>query len=646
MRREGIQEETIGSCAVMERPALAPPRVQPSPRAARKSEWLRSALAHHHCPDPGADNEVVVLATGIDQYLQEVFHHLAYPNRDDTVSAEDFTALCAVLGLTGGKRAMKGKGRTGEGEKHEEDEEFRDVCSGLPSQLSFKDFHARLCGYFRVRSARGDTGERAWRLPVTEDTELVERQIRLRWPRVRRRKCVSFDLTRDQNGAVNRSVKGRTAEDRESDEAAALRELVEDLRSALQGSDARCLALEVALRRGRSRALPSPSSFNSTVSTPTTSITLIQGKLVPTHRIKGQSRGAGGDGARRVARRQDIRDPLLRELKLIRSSRDGQVEEAIKFNECLEEELRWAYQEVRKLQGVESALRKENAQIRRRAEEAREALSLGLQRVRMIQEQAQSVPQLRSRISQLEAELQQYRSCCTCIPVHVHQRMYPNGAEDACSKTECLQRAVEGRAASDEEEDNGGMREGGQCSLSEAKKHISRLHSCDKGCQKHVVRQLFSQSHLHDKTFKDSRGRCSWRIQNQERPEGGRCFEKEKRPEEEEDKTRLEEKEKTRLCLLEEKLADALTLQLQLRNKNVSRRLLGKIVMDTLDVCSRSGHGPSQVLQVADALCVRLSSRDLLGNGGGDEAGESRVKPLVPSSGCQTSSVNPLLISC
>lgn len=198
----------------MERTALAQPRVQPSPRAARKSEWLRSALAHHHCPDPGVDNEIVVLATGIDQYLQEVFHHLAYPNRNDTMSAEDFTALCAVLGLTGtekGKRMM----RSGDGEKDEEDEEFRDVCSGLPCQLSFKDFHSRLCGYFRVRSARRSIGECAWRLPVTEDTELVERQIRLRWPRVRRRKFVSFDLTRDQNGAVNRSIKGRTAEDRE-----------------------------------------------------------------------------------------------------------------------------------------------------------------------------------------------------------------------------------------------------------------------------------------------------------------------------------------------------------------------------------------------------------------------------------------------
>lgn len=85
---------------------------------------------------------------------------------------------------------------------------------------------------------------------------------------------------------------------------------------------------------------------------------------MPTLRIKGQLSAADGDRTRRVARKRDIRDPLLRELKIIRSSRDGQLEEAIKYNERLEEELHWAYQEVRKLQGVESALRKENAQIR------------------------------------------------------------------------------------------------------------------------------------------------------------------------------------------------------------------------------------------------------------------------------------------
>lgn len=189
------------------------PRVQPSPRAARKSEWLRSVLAHHHRPDPCAENEIVVLATGIDQYLQEVFHHLAYPNRNDTMSAEDFTSLCAVLGLGGADKRKKAEEEgPGDAAEPEEDEEFIQVCSQLPCQLSFKDFHSRLCGYFRVRSARKGAEACAWRLPVTEDTELLERQIRLRWPRVRRRKCVSFDLTKNQNKPDSRPAKSRTAE--------------------------------------------------------------------------------------------------------------------------------------------------------------------------------------------------------------------------------------------------------------------------------------------------------------------------------------------------------------------------------------------------------------------------------------------------
>ncbi|XP_068171255.1 EF-hand and coiled-coil domain-containing protein 1 isoform X3 [Antennarius striatus] len=588
----------------MKRTAFVAPRVQPSPRAARRSEWLRSALAHHHCPDPGVENEIVVLATGIDQYLQEVFHHLVYPNRSDTLSSEDFSTLCAVLGLSGagrGKRTVT----EGDGAKDEDDEEFRGVCSGLPCQLSFKDFHSRLCGYFRVRSARRGTAESALRLPVSEETELVEKHIRLRWPRARRRKRVSFDLTKDQNGSVNGSIDQRAAEERDSDELVGLRELVEDLRSALQGSDARCLALEVALRRERSRSVPNPPGFISTVSAPPkTSVTLIQGKLVPTQRLKGAWSRAGGEAARRTTRKRDIRDPLLRELNLIRSSRDGQLEEAIRFNGRLEEELRWAYQEVHKHHGVETALRKENAHIRSQ-----------------------------------------------CTPDPTRQRA-PVG-DEASSKTECLQRAVEGRAASDEEEEeeeDRAMREERQSGPMEVEKHISRLHVCVKGCPNHALHQLPPPGDPQDKnlisTLKDSRGRCSREGSDKEQPEEETGVQKEKKPEEEEDETRMRKKEFARLCLLEQKLTDVLTLLQQLRDQNVSWGALGKMVMETLDASSRNGDGPSRLLRVAEGLCVRLSSGNLLDQTGDDEGGDSREKLLVPSSGCQKSSINPLLISC
>lgn len=72
---------------------------------------------------------------------------------------------------------------------------------------------------------------------------------------------------------------------------------------------------------------------------------------------------------------------------------------------------------------------------------------------------------------------------------------------------ECLQRAVEGRAASDEEEEDRG--------LSEAKKHISRLHSCGKGLvyihhtHNHPNIICFPPTTSHVTLFTDVRAMCS-----------------------------------------------------------------------------------------------------------------------------------------
>ncbi|KAM6980788.1 EF-hand and coiled-coil domain-containing protein 1 [Aplochiton taeniatus] len=525
----------------MQRGAVILP-AKPSPHAARKSEWLRSALAHHHCPDLGVENEIVVLATGIDQYIQEVFHHLAYPNQYDVVSAEDFKVLCAVLGLTGEKRKEYNK------EGDNEDEEIG-IFSGLPCEIGFKDFHSRLCGYFRLYAARHGTNERTERLPITEETEHVEREIRLRWPRVRRKKSVSFNLSIDQKGfrPLSNTAKGhipatdpKTGPQAECElETAALRELVEDLRSALQGSDARCLALEVALRRERKRSHLLENHPDGTPSNTTTSpIQAVSSLLTParlatskeqkekvtsTPAHRGRGRGVGGEGpvARRSAERQDARDPLLRELKLIRSSRDGQLEEAIRFNQRLEEELRWAYQEIGKLEAAESQLRRENASIRRRAEDAREALRQGLQKVRLIQEQAQSVPGLQGRVTQLEAELHEHRSQCTC-------------------------------------------RDDGNPRLNEPSVRTEHTGMEEMGME---LKEKF------------------------EEVEGLRL------------EVQLIETERVRLSFLEEKLTHALTLLHQLRNKNVSHMTLGKILMDALDTGGQRGHGPATVLQVAEALC-------------------------------------------
>ncbi|MBN3325220.1 EFCC1 protein, partial [Atractosteus spatula] len=584
------------------------PRTLSTFRPSRKSEWLRSALTHHYDPDPGVENEIVVLATGIDQYLQEIFHHLAYYSGDDLVSAEDFRLLCAVLGILEAEQGEEEKADGGE---------TQGICSRLPPELGFKEFHSRLCGYFCLRSGGSKADAR---LPVAEETEHIEREIRLRWPRVRRRKCVSFDLSKDVPSGKKQIHKSRSilkldnlhhcSEESEDEtdsgpqgaalsqleiENASLRELVEDMRAALQGSDARCLALEVAARRQ-------------------------------------------GEG----------------ELELVRA----------------------------------------------KAEDARSALVTGLAKVREMQGRASLVPALEDRVQELEAEIQSYRTRarCTCKtdtvsqgaaapttsdPQGPSQRHSPTGRDDSCARgdearsqsgqqaaseavtavcvspqaEEGLQRAVEGRAASDEEEERGG--EEGQCCLVEVKRLISRLHCCAKGCQNTAARHLLiSQTCYHGNTpdgismTAELRGR-SWKshARSEEKERGTeRESELEKLlcsvgkdlqlKQEEAEMLRLElqmvETERVRLSLLEEKLADVLTLLLQLRSKNISRRALGKILMDTLEVCSKAGHGPSHSLQVLDTLCQQLLACELLCECSGGQPGSRNPRGMA----------NPLLISC
>lgn len=200
---------------------------------ARRTQWIVSTLAHHYGLDRGVENEIIVLATGLDQYLQEIFHHLDYQG-GGRVPAEDFDALCEVLGL---------------------DQEG----GAAPGDLSFRTFHARLCGFFSSRAGRRyEEGG----LLVGRDSQHIETQIRLRSPLRRRHRppCGPPAGGRRGGGApcsgecYEEVVALEEAEDRVTsleDENASLRELVEDMRAALQSSDARCLALQVRPPRGR-----------------------------------------------------------------------------------------------------------------------------------------------------------------------------------------------------------------------------------------------------------------------------------------------------------------------------------------------------------------------------------------------------------
>uniref|UniRef100_A0A8C0X4K4 EF-hand domain-containing protein n=1 Tax=Castor canadensis TaxID=51338 RepID=A0A8C0X4K4_CASCN len=210
----------------------------PYRRPARRTQWLLSALAHHYGLDRGVENEIVVLATGLDQYLQEVFHHLDCRGAGRLPRA-DFRALCAVLGLraegaadeaaqdSAVRDANSGAVAAGDGDADVE-EEARLALRAEPPELTFRQFHARLCGYFGARH--------------------IETQIRLRRPR-RRRPPGAPGPDRNPDGGSDGERVARLEEENSS-----LRELVEDLRAALQSSDARCLALQVGLWKSQAAA--------------------------------------------------------------------------------------------------------------------------------------------------------------------------------------------------------------------------------------------------------------------------------------------------------------------------------------------------------------------------------------------------------
>ncbi|XP_073889266.1 EF-hand and coiled-coil domain-containing protein 1 isoform X3 [Macaca fascicularis] len=326
-----MEPDSAGAEAGMESAGGDPYR-----RPARRTQWLLSALAHHYGLDRGVENEIVVLATGLDQYLQEVFHHLDCRGAGRLPRA-DFRALCAVLGLraegatAAGEAAGDANSRavtTGDAAAElatdgdsDTDEEARLALRAEPPELTFRQFHARLCGYFGTRAGP--------RLPRGALSEHIETQIRLRRPRRRRRPpCAPGP---DSGPDCERVA-------RLEEENSSLRELVEDLRAALQSSDARCLALQVGLWKSQAS----------------------------THEMER-----------------------------------GGPEAAVR-------ELRQAQGALAAAEARAGRLRRGQAEVRRRAEEARQVVLRSLHRVRELEALARQVPGLQRWVRRLEAELQRY----------------------------------------------------------------------------------------------------------------------------------------------------------------------------------------------------------------------------------------------
>ncbi|XP_029007764.1 EF-hand and coiled-coil domain-containing protein 1 [Betta splendens] len=628
----------------------------PYSRPARRTQWIVSTLAYHYGLDRGVENEIIVLATGLDQYLQEIFHHMDYQG-GGKISVEDFGVLCDVLGLN----------------KDSEDE-CAGVLDDLPSELTFRHFHAKLCGYFSTKA--GCPYENG-RLLVGKDSEHIETQIRLRSPLRRREKpsaaasgaapspdgrhasgCRLGSCTRE---CYEEIVALEEAEDRITkleDENASLRELIEDMRAALQSSDARCLALQVGLWKSHSKHKPEDGCF------------------VAQHKQAAHNSVSNGSLTCSTYSSLKSLQKIIHEIDALQSSRDRQVEEAMLCNQRLEQELWSSKETVAALEDCNRGLKREQAGMRRKVEEARQALLSGLAKVKDLEARASHVPALQRHVVELESELLYYRSEASklhrpsssraeqqlgagsrpgqrcCLDSH-HDRCSPTGRAVTTpdKMEEQLFRSVEGQAASDEEDDKWTGDQ--QRQVDEVKRTLTRLSCCGDRCEDRTFKRLMSNygswrseescsavlelldrvTRLHKQLeLKERRAEV-----DMEQMKDSLVMELHQKAEEAEllqMELQMLETERVRLSLVEEKLVDILQLLQQLRDLNVSRRSLGKILLSTLESCNDPQHGKAHILEVLNALFHELAACEILSTGG----------PLERTHSQQ--SLNTLLISC
>lgn len=631
--------------------------IDPYSRPARRTQWIVSTLAYHYGLDRGVENEIIVLATGLDQYLQEIFHHMDYQG-GGKISIDDFNILCEILGLS----------------KESDDSESVGVLDSLPSELTFRHFHAKLCGYFSTKAGcRYENG----RLLVGKDSEHIETQIRLRSPLKRREKLLSVGSSASDSterhasgcrlGSCTREcyeeiVALEEAEDRIAkleDENASLRELIEDMRAALQSSDARCLALQVGLWKSHS------------------SHKLEEGCFVAQQKQALQKSVTNGNRKTSAYSSLVSLQSIVHELEVLRSSRERQVEEARLCSQRLEQEL-WSCRETAAaLEDCNRALKREQVAMRRKVEEARQALISGLSKVKVLESKASHVPALQRHIVQLEAELLYYRSELPKLQLpsstraesqlsvgdtRPEQRCCLDPQHDRCSPTgravttpdkmeEQLFRSVEGQAASDEEEDKWTGDQ--QRQVEEVKRILTRLSCCGERCDDKAFQRLMSNfgslrseeccsavvellervTKLHKQLeLKESQAQI-----HMDQLQESLVQELQQKAEETEllqMELQMLETERVRLSLVEDKLVDILRLLQKLRDLNVSRRSLGKILLSTLESCSDPQHGKAHILEVLNALYHELAACEILSTGG----------PLTRTQSQQ--SLEALIISC
>lgn len=100
---------------------------------------------------------------------------------------------------------------------------------------------------------------------------------------------------------------------------------------------------------------------------------------------------------------------VIHEMERLCSSKERQVEKARLCTHRLEQEL-WSCRETMSaLEDCNRALKREQVAMRRKVEEARQALLSALSKVKELESQASHVPVLKGHVAQLQTQLQYYR---------------------------------------------------------------------------------------------------------------------------------------------------------------------------------------------------------------------------------------------
>ncbi|XP_014816855.1 PREDICTED: EF-hand and coiled-coil domain-containing protein 1-like isoform X1 [Calidris pugnax] len=368
---------------------------------------------------------------------------------------------------------------------------------------------------------------------------------------------------------------------------------------------------------------------------------------------------------------------VLKEVELIRSSRDGQIEEAMRFNQELERELKSSQEALVNLEDCNRNLKREQAEMRKKVEEARHAVLNSLGKVKELEVKANEVPHLQIYIQQLESELQRYRSEITryqlpsssspaqrggaappegryCPALGQDRRSPTGGAGMSENAEDQLFRSVEGQAASDEEDEKWAGDQPAQ--VEQMKKIMAKLPCCGSGCDEKMWKKLMSYLESTNRDGYDTapaeltervaqlpeqlelKGHQVKKLEtNVEELKGPLRGELQQKVEETEllkMELQMLETERVRLSLVEEKLMDVLQLLQQLRDLNVSKRALGKILLSTLESCRDPQPGKAHLFEVLDTLYRELTACELL-----------QSQPMEKAQSRQ-SLANPLVISC